>query len=325
MKTFLKFLAVGVCVLLLVGGGGLVWASSTSTKLLGRTFEVHSVDFPIPVPLGDAEVAARELSPDDAVALAREQAVERGRHLVETRYGCTECHGLDFGGATMVNAPAVGVFLGPNLTLGEGSVTREYAAADWDRIVRHGVRPDGTPAVMPSVDFVRMSDQELSDIVSYIRSLPPVDRTMDARRLGPVGKVLLATGKMPIPADGIGSHTAPHAAEPPGAAVTPEFGAHLATTCVGCHGPLLAGGPIVGGDPSWPAATNLTPHAEGLQGWTRDDFARLVAEGVRPDGTAVQLPMTFTLPFLQRMTETELDAIWLHLQSLDPVATGTRE
>ena len=33
------------------------------------------------------------------------------------------------------------------LTLGEGGITRDYEPADWGRIVRHGVKPDGTVSV----------------------------------------------------------------------------------------------------------------------------------------------------------------------------------
>ncbi|HSG49449.1 MAG TPA: cytochrome c [Longimicrobiales bacterium] len=325
MKLLLKALAALAVLLVLVGGSGYLWASGRSATLLARTIDAHAVDFPIPFPLSDAEIAELQLTPDGADALARERAAERGRHLVEARYGCVDCHGADFGGATMMDSPPMGLFQGPNLTLGQGGATADYGPADWDRIVRHGLRPDGTPAVMPSQDFARMSDKELSDIVSFIRTLPPVDRTMEPVRFGPLGKFLLASGKLPLPADGIPSHDQPHGAEPPETAVTLEFGEHLAATCTGCHGPRLTGGPIVGGDPSWVPAANLTPAADGLRGWTREDFHRLAREGVRPDGSAVQAPMTFALPATQRMTDTEVDALWMYLASLEPLPTGTRD
>jgi hypothetical protein len=47
---------------------------------------------------------------------------------------------------------------------------------------------DGRPAVMPSDDFQHMSDQELSDIISYIRSLPAVDNTVPKSTFGPLGR-----------------------------------------------------------------------------------------------------------------------------------------
>src|SRR5262249_11401169 len=146
----------------------------------------------------------------------------------------------------------IGSLLAPNLTLGKGSRTADFMPRDWDRIVRHSVLRDGHGAVMPSEDFQHMSDQELSDIVSYIRSLPPVDNTVPKSTFGPLGKVLVATGKMRLSASLIESHTAPHPVRPPEEAVSAEFGKHLASVCMGCHGPDFSGGPITGGDPSWP-------------------------------------------------------------------------
>lgn len=130
------------------------WASYAAGKKLSRTYATHTVDFPIPSPVRAQDVGNEAGSGDRA----RVEAVERGRHLVEARYGCGACHGSDFGGGVMVDNPAIGSLLGPNLTTGKGSVTPGYTAADWDRIVRHGVKRDGTPALMPSQDFREMTD-----------------------------------------------------------------------------------------------------------------------------------------------------------------------
>ena len=94
-----------------------------------------------------------------------------------------------------------------------------------------------------------MSDQELSDIVAYIRSLPPVDAEVTAVALGPIGKFLVARGIFGFAADGL-SHDAPHVTMPPTTAADETFGAHLAATCTGCHKEDYTGGDI-GGDPGW--------------------------------------------------------------------------
>ena len=175
---------------------------------------------------------------------------------------------------------------------------------------------------MPSVDFERMSDHELSDIVVFLQSHPPVDKDVPRVALGPVGKVLLATGKLVLSADAIAAHgDAPHAVNPPAAAATIEFGRHLAATCMGCHGQDLAGGPIVGGDPAWPPAANLTRHPTGLAGWTAAQFARAIREGKRPDGTALREPMSGVVPYAANMSDVEVEALWLYLQSLPEVAS----
>ena len=184
-----------------------------------------------------------------------------------------------------------------------------------------GVLPDGTRSFMPSVDFMQMSDQELSDIVAYIGSLPAVDREGESIQLGPVGTILVATGQLPSSADLI-DHGVAHAALPPAATVSVEFGRHLAGGCVGCHGASLSGGPIIGGDPSWPPARNLTPHVDGLAGWTLADFRRVLLEAMRPDGSPVLPPMDAMVPFAENMSEVEIEALWTYLQTLSPLPTG---
>jgi mono/diheme cytochrome c family protein len=167
----------------------------------------------------------------------------------------------------MIDAPPIGRLFGPNLTGGAGSRTVGFTPADWDRIVRHGVRRDGKPAVMPSDDFERMTDQELSDVIAYIQSHPAVDNEVPPRSFGPVGNI------------------------------------------------------IVGGDPSWPPARNLTPHSTGLGGWTFAQFVAAMREARRPDGTILRAPMSTMPVYAQKMTDVELEALWTYLKSLPEVAS----
>jgi mono/diheme cytochrome c family protein len=322
MKLVLKVLKVfgGLLIILVLAVAAIyVWASAKTSSLLDRTIETHTVDSAIPAPLSEAERTELGLTEEDARGVALQRAVARGEHLIEARYGCIDCHGGDLSGGVMMDAMPVARLFGPNLTTGQGSRTTGYGPADWDRIVRHGVRADGRPATMPSGDFQRMSDQELSDIVSYVRSLPAVDNTMPPVVLGRLGKVLVATGQLPFSADLIESHRAEHPAVPPAAEVSVEFGEHLAGVCTGCHGPNLAGGPIAGGDPSWPPARNLTPHEQGLGPWSYEQFVTAMREARRPDGSQLREPMAAMVPAARRMTEVELEALWIYLRSLAPL------
>ena len=322
MKTVFKVAGLLVLALLLLGGGIYSWASASANRTLARTLDSHSVDFPVPFPLQEEEIGELGLTPEEAEALALERAMERGRHLLESRYPCAECHGGDYGGGVMVDAFPIGTLMGPNLTSGEGGVVADYTVADWDRIVRHGIRPDGRPAVMPSEDFLLMSDQELSDIIAFFRTVPAVDREVPPVTLGPLGRFLVARGEIVLSADHLEDHFAAHPVLPPPAEVTVEFGRHLAGVCIGCHAPDLAGGRIAGGDPNWAPAANLTPHEDGLAGWSYGDFARVMLEEERPDGSRTREPMTFVTPFARNMTEVEMEALWLYLQSLPPRPTG---
>jgi mono/diheme cytochrome c family protein len=162
-----------------------------------------------------AEVAAPDpLEGVDLAALAFERAVARGEHLVQARYTCIECHGDDFSGGVMVDDPAIGTLMGPNLTGGEGSRVADWTAAEWDLAVRHGILPGGRASAMPAEDYQRMSDRELSDIIAYIRSFPAVDHRTPELALGPLGTVLMAAGEIPLSVNSV-DHDAPHPVEPP--------------------------------------------------------------------------------------------------------------
>lgn len=327
----------------IAGVGGYLWGTSVRDARLGAVYEVPDASFPIPFPLAADEVealkaeklaalAAEGRTPEelatidplagvDLDAIAAERAAARGKRLVESRYPCVECHGRDFGGGVMIVDALIGELRGPNLTLGQGSVTKDYAAADWSRMIRHGVKPNGHPTIMPSTDFLRMSDHELSDIVSYLRSLPPVDATVPPLSFGPLGTLLVANGTVRVTAEEIADHTAPHPVEPPPETDTLAFGQHIIQPCSGCHGAAFAGGPIPGAPPDWPPASNLTPHADGLAGWTRDDFVNAVKGGQSKSGRALRPPMTAVLGYAQQMSDTEIDAMWAFLQQLEPQAS----
>jgi len=272
----------------------------------------------------DGEAAEAEApDPLDGVDLERvamENAVRRGEHLVNARLACKECHGEDFGGRVYADIMPVFVLAGPNITTGEGGLPDDFGNEDWERIIRHGVRKDGVGSAMPSQDYQYISDREVSDVIAYARSLPPVDRASVPIQKGPVGSILIATGQVPL-APALIDHEAERPLTPPAEEVSVEFGAHLAKVCIGCHRDDYSGGPMVGGDPNWPPAANLTPHEDGLDGWTTEDFVKSFREGVRPDGSAIDEAMPWKI--LGGMTDTELLALATYLQSLEPRPTGT--
>lgn len=348
----MKVLKIGagalVALIAVVVIGVMVMVSRANARLERHWDDVAGVDVPVPWPLDEAELTAlREqkkaelaakvaaagageaapapadadlLAGVDLAALAKERAVARGKHLIESRAGCGDCHGADFGGKVIVEAPPMGVWAAPNITMGGNA--KNLKPADWDRIVRHGVAKDGTSATMPAFDYTSMTDRELSDIIAVITSAPPVDRPNIENKMGPVRGVLIATGGIPVAAELI-DHKATHAKVPPAETVSTEFGKHVASGCVGCHGFNYAGGPIRGGDPKWPEAANLTPDGSGLAGWKVEDFRRVAREGKSKDGRELLEPMKAVSLAMRGMTDTEVDAAFQYLQSLAPLAKGT--
>ncbi len=331
MLKLFKVLGALILLVVIVAGGAFLWARQVSTAKYQKMWTAHEATFPIPFPLDSVEIdaLAREriaagagardpLAGVDLEAVALDRAQNRGQHLVESRLGCLACHGPDAGGNVVINVPVVGYWAAPNLTSGPGSVTNGFSPRDWDLAVRHGIRHTGQSSSMPSGEFVNLSDRELSDVVSYIRSRPAVDRNVGPVRLGPVFTFLTATDPTMLAAFVI-DHQKPHALEPPAEAVTLELGEHIVATCRGCHQQNLAGGKVQG-DPNMPIVANITPHETGLKDWTEGDFIRSMREGKRPNGTAI----SETMPWKSyaKMTDTELKAVWLYLRSVPPLPKG---
>lgn len=342
-----------VAVVVLAVLGVQIMKGRANARLERQWADVKGKDLPVPWPLSPAEIdvlraqkaqelaAARNaaatagageaapvapadvdpLAGVDLNAIARERALERGRHLLAARVGCTDCHGADFGGKVIIDAPPMGVWAAPNITAGGNG--KNLKPADWDRIIRHGIASDGTSTTMPAIDFAGLSDQEVSDIITVITAMPPVDRPNIENVMGPVRGVLIATGAIPVSAELI-DHQQARPAVPPAAEVNLDFGKHVAGSCVGCHRLNFSGGPVPGGDPKWPEAANLTPDASGMKGWTKDDFRRAMREGKAKDGRELQEPMRgIALSALAKLTDTEVDAMFTYLQSLAPLAKGT--
>ena len=139
---------------------------------------------------------------------------------------------------------------------------------------------------------------------------------------GPSETYSLRQGGFVPSAEQVADHQAAHPTRPPEARPDAAFGEHLAAICTGCHRATMVGGPIAAGPPDWPAAANLTPHEQGLAGWSFEDFRVAMIEAKRPDGTPLLDPMTRIAPYAQRMTDVELRALWAYLESLDAAPTG---
>jgi mono/diheme cytochrome c family protein len=247
-------------------------------------------------------------------------AIERGKYLYLAR-GCVECHGADGAGSTFINDPN-GLFVhGANLTQGAGSAVRQYTERDWVRTIRHGVKPDGRPAfIMPSEDFNRITDGDLADLVAYVRALPPKDGTGTEMRLPLIVKLVHGAGVLKDSAEKI-DHSLPPA-QPVPVAASLEHGRYVAQSCVGCHGAKLEGGKIPGAPPDWPAAANLAAGKSGVVGryQTVEQFKTMMRTGLRPDGTQVDPVMPYRT--LKNVNDTDLEALYIYLQSLGVVAAN---
>ena len=232
-------------------------------------------------------------------------SIDEGRRLYFAR-GCADCHGRDGGGARIVHAPFVVRLSGTNLA---GVVGR---VVDFDRALRHGVRSDGVALVgMPSHEYARLTDDEVAALHAFLASAPPVARALPTNKVGPLAVLADRWDVVPLVASRRIDHAAPRAQALP--ASSRENGARLAAaSCAGCHGESLSG--------RRGFSANLTPHDDGLAGWTEQDFARALRTGVRPDGSAVGAAMPWAS--FSHLTDDEVRGLWAHLSTLSPRAHG---
>jgi cytochrome c553 len=265
------------------------------------------------------QIAGEKITiPTDSASIAR------GQHLASAISKCTECHGADLGGRVVVENPAMGRWAGANLTKGKGSPTAAFTDEDFVRAIRHGVAPGGRKLLMmPSAEYVNLTAEDLGAIIAYVKSVPATDKETLSSTLGPVARGLLLSGKLPILQADLVDHA--QALTPPQVvAPTAEYGQYIAKVggCIGCHGPTLAGGKVEMGDPSWPPAANLTPTGLKKQGYSEDGFFTALRTGKRPDGTTINPAMPYRAT--KAMTDDEIRAVWLYLQTATPREFGAR-
>lgn len=263
--------------------------------------------------------------------------IERGRYLAFGAAHCTDCHGAPGGSGDAVDVSTplsggrefhlpVGVFRVPNITPDAVTGIGRYTDAELARMLRYGVRPNGE-AMLPFMPFQNLSDEDLTALISFLRSQKPVRHAVAAHDLTAVGNVVKAFVLTPR------GPSAPPPARVP-REVSAEYGRYLANSvgnCAGCHtkvdmrtGEFI--GPKFGGGAEHPSSTepgknfvtpNLTPDARWgwLNGWSEEAFAaRLRAGRIRPGS-----PMPWEA--FSRVSEDDARALYRYFKSL-PASSG---
>jgi len=291
VKKPVKVLIYSIGILLLIISATVAGIYIASNARIGRSFVVTAGHIPVFKSLAD---------------------LAEGKRLYVSR-GCGDCHGDDAGGKTFINDPAIGRITGSNLTSGKGGVGSARSNEDFARALRHGVGQNSRALVfMPSTDFTTMTDEDAGKLISFVRTMPAVDREAPETRIGPVARLLFLMGQMPllVSAEKIDHGAKPRAKLTP--AVSVEYGKYVAATCTGCHSDNLQGGPIQGAPPEWPAAQNIT--AKALTHYNEAQFITALRTGKRPDGSVIRFPMPWQS--LGKLTDTEMKALWKYLATL---------
>ncbi|WP_420629957.1 c-type cytochrome [Candidatus Leptofilum sp.] len=245
-------------------------------------------------------------------------SVENGRHLA-TISSCTVCHGAQLEGTAFVDEAPIGFIPAPNLTSGAGGVGDNYTDADWERAIRHGVNADGeVMVIMSSNHYASYGDEDLADLIAYLNAAPPVDNELGERQIQFMGNIIFGV----LAFDSWSVNQIDHAAvggEAPEIGETAEYGKYLIdiASCGSCHAENLAGNY---GQLDSPPGPNLTTWP---QNWSGAEFATVLRTGVLPDGRLMSTEMPW--PGYAGMSDTEIEAIWAYLNTIDPLPNNSAE
>jgi mono/diheme cytochrome c family protein len=274
------------------------------------------------------------------IMASRDSAIiARGAYLANSGAHCGACHTsmnevrlfdegkkVDFKGGWELSFPGFGTFTGPNITPDKETGIGNFTDAQIARSLRHGVGTDGRP-LFPMMTFQGLSDEDLTAVISYLRTLTPIQNKVKPFDYGFMYKALLALGM--IKPEG------PMSTPPKSVKIEPtaEYGKYLAyhvTNCRSCHTEVdMNTGEYIGKDFAGKAyfppdefsggysyvSPNLTPHpGTGIMAaWTEEQFVNRFKQGRIDKGS----PMPWGS--YSRMDEVELKALYQYFQSLTPV------
>jgi mono/diheme cytochrome c family protein len=272
----------------------------------------------------DASLQKKYDVPLGTITLSTDPAVlERGKHIAESFGGCIACHGANLGGGKKEDMGPLGEITYGNITTGKGGHGAEYSDAELLRLLRHGLKKDGsTVRFMPVPDFNWWPDDDMVAVLSWVRQQPPVDGQPAVMKPSAMLKVLDRLDNIPVDIARRIDHSKPVEKAVIPTTPTKEYGEFLANACRGCHGAKLSGGPIPGAPPSMPVPLNLTRHETGLGAYTLDDFKTVLRTGKRKNGKMLDpfMPIEMT----RNYSDLETEALFAYLQSVPPTAFGNR-
>ncbi|MFI5308945.1 MAG: c-type cytochrome, partial [Polyangiales bacterium] len=289
--------------------------------LRGQRSSVHPL---VPVVAPDLDATVRDATPNPASV-----QLSRGEYLVRHVAACGECHTprlpsgeldtnkLLSGVENLIDVEpgddARGLIHSRNLTPDGKTGLGMWSDDQIKKAFQHGVDDEGKTLhwMMPYWIFRNMRDADADAIVAFLRSVPP--RVHDVPENQPnavdpkIAPYELPSAEIP--------DTTLDATDPDHASA--ERGKYLATSvapCALCHSPTLPSDssvpidparmfagkralvPVRLGTPAPPGSPmidtyNLTPHANGIFGWSAGDVATVLRQGVSKDSLPVCDPM----------------------------------
>jgi len=264
--------------------------------------------------------------------------IERGRYLAYSPAHCATCHvpmgkirdvedGLQIplSGGWEIKLP-LGTFRAPNLTPDMETGIGKLNDGEIARTLRHSVGNDGR-YIFEFMPFQNLSDEDLTAIISFLRSQPPVRNEVPRSEYSFLGKTIFTLfDAQPLGPTG----TPPQKIAREASAEYGKYLVYSVANCFGCHTERnlktgeFTGKPMAGGFLFTPdsfsegyayMSPNLTPDPKTgiISSWSEDAFVSRFKGGRVHKGS----PMPWGA--FSRMDEGDMRAIYRYLQSLEPV------
>jgi mono/diheme cytochrome c family protein len=259
--------------------------------------------------------------------------IERGDYLVNTILACGNCHSpRDVNGAVIKDKALSGgrVFSTPAFIVTTSNITPDpetgigsWSDAEIKRALIEGVRPEhhrlpGVPlaAIMPANFYKALLPEDLDAIVAYLRSVKPVRNEIS----DPVYKAPIHRDPYPDAESGFDKSTFTDPV---------KRGAYLVTIghCMECHSAwsrgvsdfktgLGRGGRVFteAGAGGVTAANITSDRTAGIGGWTDQEIARAITQGIGHDGQKLKPPMAYA--FYAGLKESDLADIIAYLRTV---------
>ena len=215
--------------------------------------------------------------------------------------GCASCHAtpgqdnrLRLGGGLALKSP-FGTFKVPNISSDASAGIGAWTEVQFANSILKGVGRNGEHLYpsLPYTSYQRMPPGDVRDLFAFLKTLPP-DSTasqphvlpfpFNVRRLIGLWKLLFLDGKTFTPnvAKDAQFNRGAYLVEGPGHCAECHSGRNFLGAINSSR--RFAGGADLEGD-GW--VPNITPHPDGLTGWSVADFELFFSTGLTPDGASV--------------------------------------
>lgn len=276
----------------------------------------------------------------DARAVATTGDAERGAVVFALAGGCG-CHTPPEGpigaGGVPIETP-FGTFHSTNITPDRETGIGAWSDHEVARAIRSGVLRDGSveAPVMPYPEYAGMADDDLRDLIAYLRTLEPARRRNRPHEVDlPLPRLAFGAWRMVF----AGGATPPETAPRDGAARGRYLVDHVGI-CGDCHTPrnrfgaperdMYLAGTAEG--PEGEAIPNITSDDRtGIGDWDEADVVNLLSLGMMPNFDNVQGSMAAFVDGVAggagigKAPATDLQAIAVYLKTVPPIHHEVRD